>query len=162
MEAGAERYRFGEVDAAALVREVVDEIAPHARESGKDIEIDGPHVGIRVLADQSALAVALRNLIDNAIKYSPDQPTVWVHWRQDDHRAAISVVDRGVGIPRAEQQTIFRKFVRGRAAIDANIKGTGLGLCMVQQIVTAHGGEIRLDSEPGRGSTFTLLLPAVS
>jgi signal transduction histidine kinase len=162
MEAGAEHYRFVDVDAAALVREVVDEIGAHAHESGKAIEIDGPPYGIRVLADQSALAVALRNLIDNAIKYSPDQPTVWVQWRQDNDRTAISVVDRGVGIPRSEQQTIFRKFVRGRAAIDANIKGTGLGLSMVQQIVTAHGGEIRVDSEPGRGSTFTLLLPAVS
>src|SRR6185295_4484693 len=95
----------------------------------------------------------------NAMKYSPDQSTVRVRWRQDDDRAAISVADHGVGIPRSEQQTIFRKFVRGRAAIDANIKGTGLGLSMVEQIVMAHGGEIRLDSEPGRGSTFTLVLP---
>ncbi len=87
---------------------------------------------------------------------------MWVRWHTDHGRAAISVVDRGVGIPRAEQQTIFAKFVRGRAAVDANIRGTGVGLSIAQQIVAAHGGEIHLESEPGRGSTFTLLLPAVS
>jgi signal transduction histidine kinase len=139
---------------------VVTEIAPRARESGKTIEIDGPDA-MRVRADQDALSMALRNLIDNAIKYSPGQPTVWVRWRQDDARAAICVVDRGVGIPRSEHRTVFDRFARGRAAIEANIKGTGVGLSMVQQIVTAHGGEIRVESEPGRGSTFTLLLPAV-
>ena len=84
---------------------------------------------------------------------------MWVQCRKENDRAAICVVDHGVGIPRSEQQAIFRKFVRGRAAIDAHVKGTGVGLSMVQQIVLAHGGEIRLDSEPGRGSTFTLLLP---
>jgi len=159
MEAGAERYRFVDVDAATLVREVVREIASQARDSGKEIEISGPDAGVRVLADESALSVALRNLIDNAIKYSPNQPTVWVQCRKENDRAAICVVDHGVGIPRSEQQAIFRKFVRGRAAIDAHVKGTGIGLSMVQQIVLAHGGDIRLDSEPGRGSTFTLLLP---
>ncbi len=162
MEAGAARYRFVDLDAAALVREVVDDIQPAAHESGKAIDIDGPAVDIRVRADQSALSVALRNLIDNAIKYSPGEPTVWVRWRKDQDYAAICVVDRGVGIPQSEQQSIFGKFVRGRAALETNIKGTGIGLAIVQQIVAAHGGEIRVESEPGRGSTFTLLLPAAN
>ncbi|MBI1874174.1 MAG: HAMP domain-containing histidine kinase [Acidobacteria bacterium] len=160
MEAGAQRYRFVDLDAATLVGEVVRDLEPQARDAGKEIEISGPDGGVRVLADESALSVALRNLIDNAIKYSPDRATVWVQCRQENDRAVICVIDHGVGIPRSEQQAVFRKFVRGRAAIDANIKGTGVGLSMVQQIVLAHGGEIRLDSEPGRGSTFTLLLPA--
>jgi signal transduction histidine kinase len=159
MEAGAERYRFVDLDAAALVREIVDDIQPAARESGKAIDIDGPGVDIRIRADESALSVALRNLIDNAIKYSPGRPTVWVRWRKEHDYAAICVVDQGVGIPRSEQRSIFAKFVRGRAALEANIKGTGVGLAIVQQIVAAHGGEIRVESEPGRGSTFTLLLP---
>jgi signal transduction histidine kinase len=71
----------------------------------------------------------------------------------------ISVVDRGVGIPPSEHRSIFGKFVRGRGAIDANITGTGVGLAIVQRIVSAHGGEVRVESEPGQGSTFTLLLP---
>jgi signal transduction histidine kinase len=162
MEAGAERYRFVDLDAVTLVREVVADVTERARESGKAIEVDGPEAVLPVRADGSALSLALSNLIDNAIKYSPGEPTVWVRWHTDHGRAAISVVDRGVGIPRAEQQTVFAKFVRGRAAVDANIRGTGVGLSIAQQIVAAHGGEIRLESEPGRGSTFTLLLPAVS
>jgi signal transduction histidine kinase len=159
MEAGAERYRVADVDAVALVRDVVADAAPRARESGKAIEIDGPEAALPVRADGSALSLALSNLIDNAIKYSPGEPTVWVRWHKDRDRAAISVVDRGVGIPRSEQQSIFAKFVRGRAAVDGNIKGTGVGLSIAKQIAAAHGGEIRLESEPGRGSTFTLLLP---
>ena len=161
MEAGAERFRFAEVDTAVLVREVVDEMEPHARELGKAIRIDGSDDGMHVRADHGALAVALRNLIDNAIKYSPGEPTVWVRWRRDRDRAAISIIDHGVGIPRSEHRRIFGKFVRGRDAIDANIAGTGVGLAIVQQIVNAHGGEIRIESEPGRGSTFTLLLPVL-
>jgi two-component system sensor histidine kinase SenX3 len=115
-----------------------------------------------VRADQEALSIALRNLLDNAIKYSPGQPTVWVRWHKDAHCAAIRVVDRGVGIPRAEQRSIFGKFVRGRAAVDARIRGTGVGLSMVRQIIAAHGGDVQLESEPGQGSTFTLRIPVTN
>lgn len=159
MDAGAERYRFADVDAGALVRDVVRDLEPQALDAGARIEMDGSE-SVHLLADENALTMALRNLIDNAIKYSPRSSTVRVQWRREDDRAAISVVDAGLGIPRSEQQAIFRKFVRGRAAVDARIKGTGVGLSMVQRIVQAHGGEIRLDSEVGRGSTFTLLLPS--
>jgi signal transduction histidine kinase len=71
----------------------------------------------------------------------------------------VRVIDRGLGIPRVEQQTIFRKFVRGRSAIDANVAGTGVGLAIVRQIIRAHGGEVEVESEVGEGSTFTLVLP---
>jgi signal transduction histidine kinase len=161
MEAGAERFTFTEVDAGVLVRDVVRDIEPQARHAGTQIEMGAPASDIHVLADQNALALALRNLIDNAIKYSPRQSTVSVELKKEHDRAAISVSDRGTGIPPGEQHAIFQRFVRGRAAIDANVKGTGVGLSMVQHIVRAHGGEIRLDSEVGRGSTFTILLPEV-
>ena len=162
MEAGAARYEFGDVDAATLVRAVVRDVETTARESGKRIEISGPDERVVMRADESALAVALRNLIDNAIKYSPDGRPVQVEWRRDNGHAAIRVIDRGVGIPHAERRIIFRKFVRGRSAIDTNVKGTGVGLSMVQQIVAAHGGEIRVESQVGRGSTFTMLLPVAN
>ena len=159
MEAGAAHYHFVGVDAATLVRNVVQEIEPQARETGRLIEMSGPDAEIRLRGDAGALALALRNLIDNALKYSPNDSTVQVQWKRENDRAAICVVDRGVGIPQAEQQAIFRKFVRGRSAIDANIKGTGVGLSMVQEIVLAHDGEIRLESDIARGSAFTLMLP---
>ena len=74
----------------------------------------------------------------------------------------ISVRDSGIGIPSGEQRRIFEKFVRGSAARDNDIRGTGIGLAMARQIVRAHGGDITLESEPGKGSTFRVVLPAVS
>jgi signal transduction histidine kinase len=74
----------------------------------------------------------------------------------------ISVEDRGPGIGSEEQRDVFRKFVRGSAARTLNVKGTGIGLAMADQIVKAHGGRLELSSEPGRGSRFTILLPTVS
>jgi len=73
---------------------------------------------------------------------------------------AIAVRDQGLGIPPAEHEAIFRKFVRGAASRVNGIKGTGIGLAMVEHIVQAHGGTVRLESAPGAGSTFTVLLPA--
>jgi signal transduction histidine kinase len=107
-----------------------------------------------------ALAVALRNLVDNALKYSPDQPAVWVEWGPENGRVAIRVRDKGMGIAESERNAIFRKFVRGSAAAAGNVRGTGVGLAMVRQIVIAHGGSVRVESDPGRGSTFTMLPPA--
>ncbi len=103
----------------------------------------------------------LRNLLDNAIKYSPDQPIVWVECGLDQGRVAIRVRDQGLGIAESERRTIFKKFMRGSAAIAANVKGSGIGLAMVSHIVAAHGGEITVASEPGRGSIFTMLFPAM-
>lgn len=160
MEAGAAQYHFAPVDPAALVRAVVRDVEPQAWASGKQIEVRGEETDVRVLADENALALAVRNLLDNAIKYSPDQPTVWIEWKTEAGRTAIKVIDRGLGIARTEQDAVFGKFVRGREAIARNLKGTGVGLSMVRQIVDAHGGEIRLESDLGHGSTFTVLLPA--
>ena len=74
-------------------------------------------------------------------------------------RLAIRVRDQGMGIPASEQKEIFKRFVRGTGSRAANIQGTGIGLAMARHIIEAHDGEIRLESKPGRGSTFTILLP---
>jgi len=156
MEAGARQYRFEQVDAGALIEQVVAEFAP----AGRRIEVAGGRNGASIEADPEALSVALRNLIENAIKYSPDRPAVWVEWSRQGERLAIRVRDEGIGIPAAERKLIFEKFARGSGAAAANVRGTGVGLAMVRHIVAAHGGEIQLESEPGKGSTFTVLLPA--
>jgi signal transduction histidine kinase len=93
------------------------------------------------------------------MKYSPECRTVWVDGTVEDHRVSISVRDQGMGIDPQEQRTIFQKFVRGNAAKKAGIKGTGIGLSMVQQISEALKGEVRVQSKVGAGSTFTILLP---
>ena len=161
MEEGARQYRFEELDAARLVRNVAAEFEPQISGQGRHIELAGLENGCRIEADPEAISVALRNLVDNALKYSPDEPAVWVEWGVDRDYVSIRVRDRGIGIAASEHKAIFRRFVRGRAAVEGNVKGSGVGLAMVRHIVAAHGGEITVDSEIGRGSTFTMLLPAM-
>jgi signal transduction histidine kinase len=160
MEAGAGPFRFDEVEVSALAARVAGEFESQTAGQGRRIEFAGAQQGCRIHADPEALSVALRNLVDNALKYSPGRPAVWVGWTLERNRVAIQVKDEGLGIPAAEQKTIFGKFIRGTAAARANVKGSGVGLAMVRHIVEAHGGDILLQSEPGRGSTFTMLLPA--
>jgi signal transduction histidine kinase len=112
-----------------------------------------------VNGDREALAQALWNLLDNAVKYSGDSPVVHVEV-EAGNQVAIRVRDQGFGIPRSEKDRILRKFVRGSSAKAYGVKGTGIGLAMVKHIVDAHGGKVLVASEPGKGSTFTILLPA--
>jgi signal transduction histidine kinase len=138
---------------------VVEEFGPQLEQQGRRIVLSGADAPLRVEADPEAIRVALRNLVDNALKYSPGEPAVWVECGVDDHYVAIRVRDRGPGVSGAERRKIFRRFVRGSAARATNAKGSGVGLAMVRHIVAAHGGEITVASEPGKGSVFTMLLP---
>lgn len=114
-----------------------------------------------MLADREALGRALWNLLDNAVKYSPECRTVWVDVAQSRKELTIQVRDHGVGMQPDEQREIFKNFVRGAAAQAAGVKGTGIGLATVDHIVRAHGGEVRVESEPGRGSAFSIVLPVM-
>jgi signal transduction histidine kinase len=159
MESGRKQYRLESHDAFQLVRAAVAESSEDATANGFRVETNlgsGPAI---VRADEEALRRAVRNLIENAMKYSPECRTVWVDGTVEDHRVSISVRDQGMGIDPQEQRTIFQKFVRGNAAKKAGIKGTGIGLSMVQQISEALKGEVRVQSKVGAGSTFTILLP---
>ena len=161
MEAGKRQYHFESVDTGDLVGHVTAEFEQQIAGSGRLIELHGAPSPCRIDADREALSIALRNLVDNALKYSPEYPTVWVEWGRENDSVAIRVRDQGPGISPSERKQIFHKFVRGSAAAAGGVKGMGVGLTMVRHIVVAHGGEIRVASEPGQGSTFTMLLPAV-
>jgi signal transduction histidine kinase len=159
MEAGEIQYRFEPLDPATLVRDVVAEFRQEASKTGYEIELQesgGLHF---VRADRDSLARVFWNLLDNAVKYSPECHTVWVELAGVGKGIRVHVRDRGLGIPPEEQKEIFRKFVRGAASRAAAIQGTGVGLAMARQIVEAHGGEISVESKPGEGSVFTVLLP---
>jgi signal transduction histidine kinase len=157
MEAGARQYRFEEVHASELARQVFAEFETEIA-AGREIALSG--VGdCRFEADPEALGVAVRNLVDNALKYSPREEPVALEWGLESDRVAIRVRDHGVGIAPEERKRIFGKFVRGTAAAAGNVKGSGVGLAMVRHIVDAHRGEIQLESKVGEGSTFTVLLP---
>ena len=159
MERGNVNYRMESLPAANTIRAIVDEFRQQVTPGGWQIDFaeDDPHSTVR--ADREALTRAVWNLLDNAVKYSKDCRTVWTEVANAGDRVAIRVRDRGMGLPAAEQKQVFRKFVRGSAAKAENIKGTGIGLAIVQQIVHAHRGELQLQSELGVGSTFTILLP---
>jgi len=105
------------------------------------------------------LSLAVWNLLDNAMKYSPGRPVVWIRLFRDGTRAAIAVRDEGIGIPPSEQRRIFQKFVRGAETAALGVKGSGIGLAIVDHVARAHGGHVHLESKVGGGSTFTLLLP---
>jgi signal transduction histidine kinase len=161
MEAGARPYRIQKLDAAELVRSVVEDFQKDPVAHGYRIELRSDDAAaIAVDADPDALTCAIWNLLDNAVKYSPNEGTVAVELARREDRVAIRVCDHGIGIPRDEQKRIFRKFERGTASQVNGIKGTGVGLALVKHIVIAHGGTIDLQSSPGEGSTFTLLFPA--
>ena len=160
MEAGALCYRLEPLDPAALLREVVAEFERSGDARDHRIELRAPGPARPVRADRETLACVVWNLLDNAVKYSPEGSTVGVDLEQDSDATAIRVRDRGVGIPPNEREEVFRKFFRGAAAKSGGIRGAGIGLAMAQQIVAAHGGEISVASAPGEGSVFTVRLPA--
>jgi signal transduction histidine kinase len=159
MEAGALEYRLEPVPIAALVEGVVADFRQEVAAGGHCIELRVDDSLPTVRADHEALARAVWNLLDNAMKYSPPDTTVRVDVEREDHKVAIRVRDEGPGIPPGEQKQIFKKFVRGAVARGSSVKGTGIGLATVQHIVRAHHGEVRVESQPGKGSTFTILLP---
>ena len=158
MEAGAMLYPRDPLDAVELVQSVSRDFERQL-ENGR-VELAVPESPCPLRGDRDALSLALWNLLDNAFKYSPQCRTVQVAVARNGARVAIAVKDRGVGIAPQDHSRIFRKFVRGAGAMASGEKGTGIGLAILQHVVKAHGVEVRLESEPGQGSTFTLLLPS--
>lgn len=157
MEDGRKPYRLQPVDARELVAAIVSEFQ---RQGGCAIDLHIPPEGdLRLRGDATALSHVLWNLLDNAVKYSPDHRKIELSVRQRHKSVAIAVRDEGLGIPPHERKEIFGKFVRGEQARKLGIKGTGLGLALVSHIVKAHGGSIEVESEEGRGTTFRVVLP---
>jgi len=159
MEAGARPYRLERLDAGRLVKAVVEEFKQEANPANLVMECAVPDEGPWVKADREALAQTLWNLLDNAVKYSGDSPVVHIEV-EAGNPVAIRVRDQGFGILPSERERILRKFVRGSSAKTPGVKGTGIGLAMVKHIVDAHAGKVLVESEPGKGSTFTILLPS--
>ena len=160
MEAGSRPYRFERCDCAELTRQAVQEFRTEPQAAGYEIELGSDLPVAEIEADREALARALGNLLENAVKYSPGSGAVHVDVARRNGSVAISVRDHGIGIPPGEQRRIFGQFQRGEQARKMGIKGTGIGLAMVDHIVKAHRGRVEVESEPGKGSTFTLVLPA--
>jgi len=144
------------------IDEVVDEALGRTRLSAEaariEIVVDKP-IGLEVDGDQTLLITALCNLIENAIAYSPAETPVSVSRRQSGDAVEIAVTDRGIGIAPEHQKRVFERFFRVDPARSRATGGTGLGLAIVKHVLANHGGEVRLWSSPGTGSTFTMRLP---
>jgi len=161
MEAGLRAYQFERQDAAAFTSEVVDEFCAEPDAVGRTIAFSHESTA-DVEIDHEAMARALRNVLDNAVKYSSPPAPVEVFLARRNGHAVITVRDHGIGIPADEQTKIFTKFHRGEEAQVRGIKGTGIGLAMADEIVRAHHGRIEVDSKPGAGSVFTIAVPIIS
>jgi signal transduction histidine kinase len=159
IEAGRKEYRFAPTNVGRIVSEVLEayrfQIEQQGFELAVEVEPDLPEVE----ADSEALGQALLNLVNNAIKYSREVKSLTLAVRRDGDRVLISVADRGIGVPKGEQKKIFEKFYRGEQSLVHETKGSGLGLSLVEHIMDAHGGAVEIESAPGKGSTFTLVLP---
>ncbi|RJL31014.1 sensor histidine kinase [Bailinhaonella thermotolerans] len=148
------------VDLDTVVHEAVDGCSTRA--SAKNIAlVIGGLTGEQVWGDEELLVTALRNLIDNAIAYSPDRTRVVINVREVQDRLEIAVTDQGIGIPEGALERIFERFFRVDAARSRATGGTGLGLAIVKHVAVSHGGDVTVWSKEGSGSTFTLRLPVV-
>jgi signal transduction histidine kinase len=112
-----------------------------------------------VLIDRDAMSQAISNLIDNAIKYSDNVKQLSITAERNGTDLSVAIADRGIGIPRAEQEKVFEKFYRVGNGLVHDVKGSGLGLSLVKHIVEAHKGTVAVESDLGKGSRFTILLP---
>ncbi len=146
------------VDVDDILAEAADRAATTAQARHVTIDVGGAP-GVRVFGDRNLLITAVRNLLDNAVAYSPDATRVGVGVRLVGDIVEIAVVDSGIGIPAQEQDRIFERFYRVDPARSRDTGGTGLGLSIVKHVAADHGGEVAVWSQPGRGSTFTLRLP---
>ena len=158
LETGAVGLQLAPVDVAAVARDV----APWAgaRSEQHKLALVLPPGGALAEADADRVRQVLINLIDNAIKYSPDGGTVTVRVRKRRRVVELRVSDEGIGISERDQRNLFQKFFRVDAAMSRGIRGIGLGLYLVRGFVTAMGGRIWVESEHGKGSTFVVELPA--
>jgi two-component system sensor histidine kinase SenX3 len=124
--------------------------------------VSGGDAGVQVYGDEPLLAVALHNLIANAIQYSPKGSRVGIGVSSHEGIVEIAVTDQGMGIPEEELDRVFERFFRIDQARSRHTGGSGLGLSIVKHVVQNHGGDVRVWSQPGNGSTFTIRLPEAS
>jgi signal transduction histidine kinase len=159
IEAGVKEYEFAETDAAEMCRDVISRFQHQVSPQEFAIESEVSEELPQIYADKEALSRALFNLLDNAMKYSGDSRRISLRAWPDESNIFIEVEDKGVGIAREEQQRVFEKFYRSDTIHESSIKGSGIGLTIVDHIVKAHGGEVCLESELGKGTKVRLRLP---
>jgi len=159
MSSGAQAPSHGSVDVAQVIADAVEGVQHDARDRGVTIAVHSNGTLPPVSGDAEALRSAVQNVVGNAVKYSAGGATVDVASAVRGAQVEIRVVDRGLGIDGNDLPHIFKPFYRGRRAMDAQVRGSGVGLSVVRHVVDAHRGTIQVDSRPGEGTTVTIALP---
>lgn len=159
IEEGKKEYDFVETDIAHWMLPLIETFQSNVIEKGVKIHTQITKDISHLYIDRDALSQAINNLLDNAVKFSPDIKEVYVRITKDPENVIIEVQDKGIGISQDEINKIFDKFYQGRNALRHSIKGAGLGLTLVKHTVEAHGGKISVESKIGQGSTFSLIFP---
>lgn len=157
-EAGQTHYKFEDLDLRTVAEGVVEQLGVLAEERGQTVVVEGEPLVARL--DRLAIRHALVNLVDNAIKYSPEGTRIVVRTRRDGAHAAIEVADNGPGIDPQHREKIFERFYRIDPSRSRELGGTGLGLSLVKIAADAHGGRVEVADTPGGGATFRLLIPS--
>jgi len=163
ISAGAQTRVLAEVDLVQVIAEAVHGVSADARERGVAIAVQ-PHTELPpILGDPDALRSAVQNVVGNAVKYSAAGGSVEVAAEPLDAGVVrLRVADRGIGIDAADLPHVFQPFFRGRRAVDAQVRGTGVGLSVVRHVVQLHRGDVKLESRVGEGTTVTIVLPVAA
>ncbi len=162
IESGVEVFRFGPVSLEAAARAVAERHRARAEARSQELVVGSDEGDVRVWADEEAVEQILENLLDNALKYTPDGGRVEVRSRRAEGQGCLEVSDTGIGIPEADLPRVFERFYRVDKARSRELGGTGLGLSIVKHLAQALHGGVGATSEVGKGSTFRVLLPLAS
>lgn len=160
IETAQQQFNIVPIDLADVVRQCVDDYAPQANAKSITLWAAGDLPPAQVQADEEGLRVICNNLIDNAVKYTPDGGRVDVGWRSEEGHIRFEVADTGPGIPRSEVARVFERFYRVDKARSRELGSTGLGLSIVKHLAQSFGGTVGVESEVGQGSRFWVELPA--
>jgi heavy metal sensor kinase len=158
-DAAGQKLAREPIDLAGLLRNLVETMRPLAEAKRLTLKADG-NGALTVRGDESSLRQVFCNLVDNAIKYTPEAGTIEVGIADKDEQAVVTIRDTGIGIPPEDLPRVFDRFYRVDKARSRDAGGSGLGLSIARSIVAAHGGRIELTSTPGRGTTCTVILPS--
>jgi signal transduction histidine kinase len=158
---GEEMLGWGPVNVETLVEDVVHRLQPHAEYKGQTLRYDRPEPSCRVEGDELRLQEAVRNLVSNALKYSPEGETIDVEVTCAPESVRISVADNGPGLSGADQKRLFSPFQRLTPQPTGNERSSGVGLYITKQVMNLHGGDVDVVTAEGEGSTFTLVLPTM-
>jgi two-component system phosphate regulon sensor histidine kinase PhoR len=162
LEDGAIPAQMSPLDLRTVLKEAVARVQPQVDLRQGEVKVSLASDPLRVVGDPERLATAVDNLLQNAVKFSPGPPQIEVSTGRDDGRITVVVRDHGIGIPPQARKRLFEKFYRVNDPQLHNVSGTGIGLYLVRQVVESHGGQVRVESQPGDGASFEIDLPAAA